>query len=282
MNFQIQILRYYFSFLSTIFPKYASLKAFKLFQKVKNKSIRDREKDFYKKAKHFKVSSNVADILCYDLCPENKKLVFLLHGWESNAGSLSKIAFSLSKNNYRVISFDLPGHANYKSNYTNIYECKEAFKLVLKFINPKEPFNVIAHSFGSAVTTYALSKEKYIIDHMIFLTSPNYMLDIFKDFKNLIKLSDTSFSLLINMAQKVLNREIKDLNIEEEINSISFSKLLLIHDQYDKIIPFENSQNIALKNKTKTKLIKHQNIGHYKMLWNDNVIENILKFLKKE
>ena len=133
MNFQIQILRYYFSFLSAIFPKYASLKAFKLFQKVKNKSIRDREKDFYKKAKHFKVSSNGADILCYDLCPENKKLVFLLHGWESNAGSLSKIAFSLSENNYRVISFDLPGHANYKSNYTNIYECKEAFKLVLKF-----------------------------------------------------------------------------------------------------------------------------------------------------
>ena len=282
MNFQIQILRYYFSVLSTIFPKYASLKAFKLFQKVKNKSIRDREKDFYKKAKHFKVSLNGADILCYDLSPENKKLVFLLHGWESNAGSLSKIAFSLSKNNYRVISFDLPGHANYKSNYTNIYECKEAFKLVLKFINPKEPFNVIAHSFGSAVTTYALSKEKYIIDHMIFLTSPNYMLDIFKDFKNLIKLSDTSFSLLLNMAQKVLNREIKDLNIEEEINSISFSKLLLIHDQYDKIIPFKNSQNIALKNQTRTKLIKHQNIGHYKMLWNDNVIENILKFLKKE
>ena len=84
------------------------------------------------------------------------------------------------------------------------------------------------------------------------------------------------------MAQKVLNREIKDLNIEEEINSISFSKLLLIHDQYDKIIPFKNSQNIALKNQTRTKLIKHQNIGHYKMLWNDNVIENILKFLKKE
>jgi hypothetical protein len=28
-------------------------------------------------------------------------------------------------------------------------------------------------------------------------------------------------------------------------------------------------------------LIKHQNIGHYKILWNDNVIENILKFLKK-
>ena len=63
------------------------------------------------KAKHFKVSSSKEDLLCYELGSENNNLVFLLHGWESNPGSLSKIAYSLSENNYRVISFDLPGHA---------------------------------------------------------------------------------------------------------------------------------------------------------------------------
>ena len=161
-------------------------------------------------------------------------------------------------------------------------ECKEAFKSVIKYINPKKSFNVVAHSFGSAVTTYTFSKEKYPINKMIFLTSPNSILDIFIEFKNLIKLSDKSFSVLLNTAQKVLNREIKDLNIDEEIKSISFSKLLLIHDQHDKVIPFENSKRIALKNTKKTKLIKHQNIGHYKMLWNNNVVEDILNFLKKD
>ena len=281
MNFKIQILRFYFRFISIISPKNASSIAFKLFQKVRIKSIRDREKDFYKKAKTFNVSTKKEDIFCYELSPENKKLVFLLHGWESNAGSLTKIAYSLSANNFRVITFDLPGHANYKSNYTNLYECKEAFKSVLKFIDPKTPFNVIAHSFGSAVTTFALAKQKYKLDNIIFLTSPNYMIDIFLDYKNQIKLSTKSFSYLLDIAKKVLNKEVKDLNIEEEINSISFSKLLLIHDQNDQIIPFKNSENIALKNPSKTKLIKHENIGHYKMLWNDDVINDILKFLKK-
>ena len=281
MNFKIQILRFSFRFISIISPKNASSLAFKLFQKVRIKSIRDREKDFYKKTKTFNVSTKKEDIFCYELSPENKKLVFLLHGWESNAGSLTKIAYSLSANNFRVITFDLPGHANYKSNYTNLYECKEAFKSVLKFIDPKTPFNVIAHSFGSAVTTFALAKQKYKIDNLIFLTSPNYMIDIFLDYKNQIKLSTKSFSYLLDIAKKVLNKEVKDLNIEEEINSISFSKLLLIHDQNDQIIPFKNSENIALKNPSKTKLIKHENIGHYKMLWNDDVINDILKFLKK-
>ena len=282
MNFQLIILRIYFKFISLFSTRSAASAAFKLFQKVRIKAIREREKEFFEKAKHFKVPSGGEDLFCYEFSPENNNLVFLLHGWESNPGSLSKIAYSLSENNFRVISFDLPGHRGYKSNYTNLYECKEAFKSVIKHINPKTSFNVVAHSFGSAVTTYTFSKEKHSINKMIFLTSPNSILDIFIEFKKLIKLSDTSFSLLLNTAQKVLNREIKDLNIDEEIKSISFSKLLLIHDQHDKVIPFENSKSIAQKNPTKTKLIKHQNIGHYKMLWNDDVVENVLKFLKKE
>ena len=282
MNLQLIILRKYFKLISLFSSRAAASLAFKLFQKVRIKSVREREKDFFLKAKHFKVPSLGEDLLCYELCPENNNLVFLLHGWESNAGSLSKIAYSLSKNNYRVVSFNLPGHRGYKSNYTNIFECKEAFKSVIKHINPKTPFNVVAHSFGSAVTTYTFSKEKYLINKIIFLSSPNSFLDIFIDFKNLIKLSKKSFSLLLNTAQKVLNREVKDLNIDEEIKSISFSKLLLIHDQYDKVIPFENSEKIALKNPKKTMLIKHQKIGHYKMLWNNDVVEDILKFLKKD
>ena len=66
--------------------------------------------EFFEKAKHFKVPSGGEDLFCYEFSPENNNLVFLLHGWESNPGSLSKIAYSLSENNFRVISFDLPGH----------------------------------------------------------------------------------------------------------------------------------------------------------------------------
>jgi esterase/lipase len=282
VNLTVNVLQIYFKLISLFSSRTAASIAFKLFQKVRIKTVRDREKEFYKKTKHFKVPSIGEDLSCYELGPENEQLIFLLHGWDSNAGSLSKIAFSLSENNFRVISFDLPGHASYQSNHTNIYECKEAFKKVVKYINPQKSFNVIAHSFGSAVTTYTFSKENFSINKIIFLTSPNSILDIFIDFKNLIKLSDKSFSILLKSAQKVLNREVKDLNVDEEIQSISFSKLLLIHDVNDKVIPFKNSESIALKNPTKTKLIKHQDIGHYKMLWSDNVVENILSFLKKE
>ena len=282
MSLQIYILRFYFKSISLFIPKFAGLKSFKLFQKVRIKTIRKREEGFYKEVHHFKVSSIKEDLLCYEIGSENKNLVFLLHGWESNAGSLSKFAFQLSKNNYRVISFDLPGHAKYKSNYTNLLECSVAFTKVIEFIKPYKPFSVIAHSFGSAVCTYTLSKLNYKLDKLVFLTSPNSILEIFKDFKNLIGLSNHSFTYFLLKANLLANEEIKNINVDEKLKLLDFSKLLLIHDEYDKIIPIKNSEEIKKMNTENTQLIKYSKIGHYKMLWNDKVVEDTMQFLKKK
>ncbi|MDB9989984.1 alpha/beta hydrolase [Flavobacteriales bacterium] len=281
MNFQIYILRFYFKTISLFAPKLAGEKAFKLFQKVRIKTIRKREEEFYINAKHFNIPFDKESLSCYELGENNLNLVFLLHGWESNAGSLSKIAYKLAENNYRVISFDLPGHAKYKSNYTNLAECKNAFTNVIDFVKPKKPFSILSHSFGSAVSAYTLSNLNYKIDKLVFLTSPNSILEIFTDFKKLIGLPSTAFSYLLEKADLLANEKIKNFYIDEKLKHFTFSKLLLIHDEYDKIIPVKNSVEIQSKNKQNTEFIKHKNIGHYKMLWNDKVLEDTLRFLKK-
>ena len=281
MNFQIYILRFYFKTISLFAPKLAGVKAFKLFQKVRIKTIRKREEEFYINAKHFNIPFDKESLSCYELGENNPNLVFLLHGWESNAGSLSKIAYKLAENNYRVISFDLPGHAKYKSNYTNLAECKNAFTNVIDFVKPKKPFSILSHSFGSAVSVYTLSNLNYKIDKLVFLTSPNSILEIFTDFKKLIGLPSTAFSYLLEKADLLANEKIKNFYIDEKLKYFTFSKLLLIHDEYDKIIPVKNSVEIQSKNKQNTEFIKHKNIGHYKMLWHDKVLEDTLRFLKK-
>ena len=281
MSFKIYTLKFYFKTISLFAPKFAGSKAFKLFQKVRIKTIRKREEEFYINAKHFTISFDKENISCYELGGNNPNLVFLLHGWESNAGSLSKIAYKLAENNYRVISFDLPGHARYKSNYTNLAECKNAFTRVIGFIKPIKSFSVLSHSFGSAVTTYTLSKLNYKIDKLVFLTSPNSILEIFTDFKNLISLSATAFSYLIEDGDLLAHEKIKNFNIDEKLKHFYFSKLLLIHDEYDKIIPFKNSQEIQKMNEVNTRILKYKNIGHYKMLWNNKVVEDTMHFFKE-
>ena len=66
MNFQLIILRIYFKFISLFSTRSAASAAFKLFQKVRIKAIREREKEFFEKAKHFKVPTGGEDLFCYE------------------------------------------------------------------------------------------------------------------------------------------------------------------------------------------------------------------------
>ena len=67
---------------------------------------------------------DLEDLHCYEFGNPNENLVFLVHGWDSNAGSLSRFETELASNNYRIISFDLPAHTNTKETHTNLYICK--------------------------------------------------------------------------------------------------------------------------------------------------------------
>ncbi len=278
MKLYLKLLRLYYKVISNISPRLGGWMAFNLFQKVRKKDVRKREESFYEKARHFKIGFLDQDLHCYELGNVQGELVFLVHGWDSNAGSLSKFAFELAERNYRVVSFDLPGHAKSNSDRTNLYECKEAFSSLLEFIDPQEPFTVISHSFGSAMTTYTISKLNYKIDKFVFLTTPNSLLEVFTNFKNFVGITDKAFGYMIKNAEEIVNDKIDSVNVSERLKNISFTKLLLVHDKADKIIPFKNSEDVYKANKNSDLKI-YDKIGHYRMLWNDDVLEDTLSFI---
>jgi len=279
MKYYLKILKFYYKIISFLSPQLGGRLAFKLFQKVRKKDISKREISFYEKARHFRIPLPKEDLHCYEFGNPTGELIFLVHGWDSNAGSLSKFAFELEERNYRVISFDLPGHANSKSEYTNLYECKEAFKKLIEFINPQEPFTIISHSFGSAMTAYTMAELNYTVDKFVFLTTPNSLLDIFINFKNFVGITDKTFSFMLNNVNKLLQEDIHNISVEKKLKQVSFTKLLIVHDKKDKILPYKNSEEVlnSIKN---TKLKSYERIGHYRMLWNDDVLEDTLAFIK--
>jgi len=279
MKYYLKILKFYYKIVSFLSPKLGGRLAFKLFQKVRKKDISKREISFYEKARHFRIPLPKEDLHCYEFGDPTGELIFLVHGWDSNAGSLSKFAFELEERNYRVISFDLPGHANSKSEYTNLYECKEAFKKLIKFINPQEPFTIISHSFGSAMTAYTMAETNYTVDKFVFLTTPNSLLEIFTNFKNFVGITDKTFSFMLNNVNKILKEDVHHISVEEKLKHISFTKLLLVHDKKDKILPYRNSEEV-LNSTDNTELKSYERIGHYRMLWNDDVLEDTLAFIK--
>ncbi|WP_027420897.1 alpha/beta fold hydrolase [Crocinitomix catalasitica] len=271
---KLQLIRFHFKVLGVIAPNYVAKRAFTMFQTVRKKNIRPREMELFEKARHFTIFSLDETIDCYELGAENKEIAFLVHGIDSNAGSLSKIAFELEKSGKRVILFNLPGHAFSPSNKTNIFICKHAFKTLIDTINPQQPFSVYSHSFGSAVTAYTLANSNIKIDKLVLLSSPNSMEAIFEEFQRIVGLNAKVYQLLGGLAEDILGQKLTALQVDKLVPQIDYSELILIHDKHDKVLDFKNSIAIQAKSE-RSRIVSLENVGHYKMLWDNNVQQEL-------
>jgi len=273
--------KYYLNLLSVIAPKLGGKIAVNLFQKVRLKQPKRREKAFYEQAKEFKIPFEKEAIFAYELGNPKGELIFLIHGWDSNAGSLGKVASALSETNrYRIIAFDLPAHHKSKRKYTNLYEAKNAFKTLLRFINSTDPFHVVAHSFGAAVTAFSLSETDYTVNKIVFLSGNDVIEDVFKQFQKMIGFNDKIYKEVAKWTHKIIKQPLNELVVSDRLKQIDFNKLLLIHDKYDKVIPFKNAESTHQKIPNSV-LKPFEKIGHYRMLWNDDVVKETVTFLEK-
>ena len=274
----MQLIKPYFKTLSAISPTFASKTAFEMFQKVRKKDIRDREKPFYEEAKQYEIPFKDEAIHCYSFGNPEDDIVVLVHGWDSNVGCMYKMVAPLVAKNKYVIGFNLPGHAFYSAKKTHLYDAKESFKVFMQSLPKDRTIDIIAHSFGSAVTAFGLSEMDLTVNNLIFLTSPNKMEDVFMDYKNFIGLNEKAYRKLTARADKILKEPLALVNVESRMELVDFKHLYLMHDKSDKIIPYSYSEKIheSVKNST---LYSFNKLGHYKMLWNEDLISKVMEVI---
>jgi len=274
----IRIIRQYHKSLSVISPTLAAKSAFELFRKVRIKELRDQEKPFYDEANDSELVFENEVIHSYEFGNPNHDIVVLLHGWDSNAGCMYKFVQPLLEKNKYVLSFNLPAHAFHEASKTNIYEAKETFKKFMSTLPEGRNISIISHSFGSGVVGYGLSELNLEVDDLVFLTTPDRINDIFVDYKNLIGLNDKAFHILCKKASEIIGEDLNELSIATKLKKADFKYLHLFHDKKDKILPYKNSTQIAsdIENSTLHTLTK---MGHYKMLWNDELVKSVMELI---
>lgn len=280
MKIYIKLLKYYLNFLSYVFPRLGGKVAIHNFQKIRLRKIKPKEAMFYTKTTSYQLINKYDSktFTYYELGNPKGELVFLIHGWDSNAGSLSQFAFEFAKKNYRVISLDLPAHAYSKGTHTNLFICKYALISLINHINPHKQFNIIGHSFGAAVAVYALAELNLPVNKIVLLSANNKMQVIFKDYQKFIGFNDVIYHEIAKWVKNVLNEKLENLVLSDRIKQINYQGLKIIHDKYDKVIPFESAVEIktAIPN---AKLVPFEKIGHYRMLWNEDVLTETQKFI---
>lgn len=258
-----------------IHPDLAANFTFKIFQRTRKLPLKPREKVFYKQATKSVLNSPYGKIPCYQIGNKNAPLIVLVHGWESNAGCLAGVANILTKKGYQILSIDLPAHGYSKGNTTNLIECKNALKWVLKHkVDPNQSLSVVSHSFGSAVAAFALANSNYQVNNFVMLSTFNRVPQIFEDFKNLLKITDGVFERFQNKVAKLLETKLDKLSVAQQLNDVNYKQLTIIHDAKDKVIPIAYAKEVFTELPTTT-FIELQRVGHYRMLWSQKTYDHI-------
>jgi len=275
------IIQSYYRLLSFFAPKIAGKKAFELFQKPHMKKTRSRELELYEKFNEERIPAEGEDLYVYTHGKKTDYPVILVHGWDSNPGSLYGIASELSKHAFRVIVLGVPAHGKSKLKKTNMVHTSVMIQTLLKYYELEKGFSMVTHSFGSGTSTLALRNSNTKPDLLFFLTTPDRIRDIFDNFVTLIKLGKKAHKFLLDEVEAISPISMDEFNISDLIGQVSFKRLILLHDKNDTILPWENAERMKAKNPD-IQLIQTQDMGHYRLLWDPFTIELVSTELLKE
>ena len=243
--------------LSYIAPKYASQKALNLFSTPRKGRVNEHQVSFLESATKAIIKYNHLDVATYVWKGTNKKIL-LAHGWESNTFRWNTLIEDLKKDNHTIIALDAPAHGNTSGKYFNAILYAECINEVVK---KHQPDIIIGHSVGGMATGfYQYKYQNKKIEKLVLLGAPSEFTGVFKRYVDMLGYNERIENGLNNLVEERLNQKPEHFSLANFSKDIE-TKALLIHDEDDKIIPYEDAKLIA-KNYKNATLISTKGSGH--------------------
>jgi alpha-beta hydrolase superfamily lysophospholipase len=209
---------------------------------------------------------------------ENHPIVFLVHGWSTTSKSLSHFTDTLLKHNYQVVSYDAIQHGDSKGELSDLANWADSVQAILSYVGEVEC--IIAHSFGCAAVTVAstlgLSTKK-----LVFIAPIHNVNAIAQHFGKQLGIPtfilDKMRTYTWEHNQERFEKYGKDW--EDIFNSKFHVPTLIFHDTEDKEVNIENAKELCQKWPWSV-LKETHGLGHRRILYNKDVIEETLAFVK--
>ncbi len=266
-----------FRFLDIFSPSLGARQIYKLMSNPRVRKLRDFEEKILDNSRRESVKFKDFDIQTYSWGDTNHKLVFLVHGWEGQAGNLSGLVNLLLQKNYQVMAFDAPSHGKSSKGKTNMFEFTEFVSIMFKKYQPDV---IISHSLGSVTTAGVLRRNKDIhIKQWILVTAPYNFKDTIKDVSDFFGVTHRTVNKLIKMVEKDAGESIEMLNMKEYCGNLkNVSEALIVHSKKDKVLPIDLAHKVH-KDFPQSELIELEDLGHYTILWSEELNQIISKKL---
>ncbi|HXD09013.1 MAG TPA: alpha/beta hydrolase [Anaerolineales bacterium] len=204
--------------------------------------------------------------------------VLLMHGWGGARAQMTGFVDPLLFAGYRVVAYDQPAHGESDGKMTNLLEIAPTMDLIAK---QKGPFQaIIAHSFGTLITSYALVKRNFPPPaRLVYFGAFNQLMDSLPRFQVLAGLPDEIIEGLRAMIYENFGRDVLESITNESLTPQINIPALMFHDSADNVTPIDDSRAIARVWKS-ARLIETEGLSHRGALQSKTIHEQVVKFLK--
>ena len=306
---QLGLMRFVFKYPGSLFPSLIGRWAYRLWFQTHRGPRARRELDWFKDtnpsievievsgipiATYYWENTNHQHPSILSSSNHEKPLVMLHHGWTGRGSQMAGFVEPLLQAGFRVLAFDNHAHGETPGKATSIFILGEIQQALAEKVGGV--YAVIAHSFGGMVTAYSLEQgletQKVVSIHspeapngftaqkVVCISSPARFDFLLERFSNSLYLPEKIQKYMTTRFQKEygenLNERVSATHTSQHLGHIP---ALFIHDENDVDVPIFESE-LFHKAWPSSKIIRTKGLGHRAVLYNAEVIEKTVNFLK--
>jgi pimeloyl-ACP methyl ester carboxylesterase len=205
--------------------------------------------------------------------------VLLVHGWGGDRTQMVAFAAPLLQAGYRVLAPDLPAHGASDGEQTNIIEMADALQLLNENEGPFEA--VIAHSFGTLVTSFSLvHREVPLPKKLAYFGTLNRLMDTVERFQAIGGFSDPLAAALREKIEARFGAQFLASVANDRLAPQLELPALMFHDKKDLVTPVADSRAVAAA-WPGAQLTITEGLGHRGALRAGAIIEQVVGFIGK-
>lgn len=204
--------------------------------------------------------------------------ILLMHGWGGSRAQMTGFVDPLLSAGYRVVAYDQPAHGDSDGKLTNLLKIAPTMNLIARQAGEFDA--IIAHSFGTLITSYAIVHLNLPLpSRLVYFGAFNRLMDSFPRFQVMAGLPDEIMDGFRNRLYEDFGQDVLEAIVHEKLVPQVHIPALMFHDVADNVTPVEDSRAIA-KAWKRARYIETEGLGHRGALQSKDIHEQVIKFLK--
>lgn len=265
-------LRAGFRVTSAVAPGAAALLARKLFFTPPRAAVRAEERAALERGERFSLAVSGERVV--GRAWGEGPTVLLVHGWGGHSGQMTPLVEPAVAAGFRAVALDLPGHGESAGSVSSLVHFAAALERAAALFRPLH--GLVAHSFGAAAGTYAMSRG-LAVGRAVFFAPPARFDSFWARFRAGVGVPDAVWRRMVSEAEEWLDVRF-DAIAPADLAPRMTAPLLVLHDAGDREMHVSEGAELAGR-WPGAAFERSEGLGHLRILRDARCVARAVGFL---